>query len=54
VAFLFYKNGSGLSNIKILITLSYGEGCVRSQEFMGEEDIVGDVLGFEHGQQMAP
>jgi hypothetical protein len=47
----FCRNGSGLSNIKILITLSHGEGCVRSQEFMakdlGEEDIVGDVLGFE-------
>ena len=36
---------------KILITLAYGEGCVRSEEFMaedlGEEDIVGDVFGFE-------
>jgi hypothetical protein len=54
VASLFYRNGSGLSNIKILITLPYGEGCVRSQEFMvedlGEEDMVGDVLGFEHGR----
>jgi hypothetical protein len=42
---------SGLSNIKILITLSYGEGCVWTQEFMtedlGEEDIVGDIVGFE-------
>jgi len=41
-----------LSNIKILITLSYGEGCVRSQEFMvedlGEGNIGGDLLGFEH------
>jgi hypothetical protein len=37
--------------VKILITLPYGEGCVRPQEFMaedlGEEDIVGDVFGFE-------
>jgi hypothetical protein len=43
-------DGLGLSNVKILITLSYGEGCVRSQEFvaedLGEEDIV--------GQQLAP
>ena len=43
--------GSGLSNVKILITLPYGEGCVRSEEFMaedlGEEDIVGLVFGFE-------
>ena len=40
-----------LSNEKILITLSYGEGCVRAEEFMaedlGEEDIVGLVFGFE-------
>jgi hypothetical protein len=40
-----------LSNVKILITLPYGKGCVRSQEFMaedlGEEDIVGLVFGFE-------
>jgi hypothetical protein len=45
------RDGSRLSNIKILITLSYGEGCVRSQEFMtedlSEKDIVGLVLGFE-------
>ena len=42
---------SVLSNIKILITLSYGKGCVRTQEFMAEdlceEDIVGLVFGFE-------
>jgi hypothetical protein len=45
------RDGSGLSNIKILITLSYGEGCIWPQEFMAEdlseEDIVGDVFGFE-------
>jgi hypothetical protein len=45
------RDGSGLSNIKILITLSYGEGSVRTEEFMaedlGEEDIVGLVFGFE-------
>jgi hypothetical protein len=39
------------SNIKILITLSDGKRCIRSEEFMSEnldeEDIVGDVLGFE-------
>jgi hypothetical protein len=42
---------SGLSNVKILITLSYGKGGIRPQEFMaedlGEEDIVGLVFGFE-------
>jgi hypothetical protein len=40
-----------VSNIKILITLSYGEGCVWAEKFMAEdlseEDIVGDVFGFE-------
>ena len=45
------RDGSELSNVKILITLSYGEGCVRAEEFMaedlGEEDIVGLVFGFE-------
>jgi len=45
--------GAGLSNVKILITLSYGEGCIWSQKFMaedlGEEDIVGDILGFGAG-----
>jgi hypothetical protein len=39
------------SNVKILITLAYGKGCVWSEEFMtedlSEEDIVGDVFGFE-------
>jgi hypothetical protein len=47
----FYSTGSGLSNIKILITLSYGKGCVWTEEFMsedlGEEDIAGLVFGFE-------
>ena len=46
------------SDIKILITLSYGEGCVWTEEFMagdlGEEDIVGLVLGLNLWQQMAP
>jgi hypothetical protein len=45
------RDGSELSNVKILITLSYGEGCVWPEEFMsedsGEEDIVGLVFGFE-------
>jgi hypothetical protein len=40
-----------LSNVKILITLSYGEGGIWTEEFMaedlGEEDIVGLVSGFE-------
>jgi hypothetical protein len=43
--------GSGLSNIKILITLAYGEGSVWTEEFvtedLGEEDIVGNVFWFE-------
>jgi len=38
-------------DIEILITLPDGEGCVRSEEFMaedlGQEDIIGNVLGFE-------
>jgi hypothetical protein len=41
----------GLSNVKILIRLPYGKGCIGSQEFMAEdlseEDIVGLVFGFE-------
>jgi hypothetical protein len=45
------RDGSTLSNVKILITLSYGKGCIRTEEFMaedlGEEDIVGLVFGFE-------
>jgi hypothetical protein len=45
------RDGSRFSNVKILITLSYGEGCIWSEEFMtedlGEEDIVGLVFGFE-------
>jgi hypothetical protein len=40
-----------LSNVKILITLSYGKRSIGSEEFMaedlGEEDIVGLVFGFE-------
>jgi hypothetical protein len=51
LALLFYRNVSGLSNVKILITLSYGEGCVWAEEFMaedlGEENIVGLIFGFE-------
>ena len=39
------------TNVKILITLSYGEGGIWPEEFMaedlGEEDIVGFVFGFE-------
>jgi hypothetical protein len=52
LALLFYynKDGSRLSNVKILITLP-GRGGIRSEEFMskdlGEEDIIGDVWGFE-------
>jgi hypothetical protein len=46
-----YRDSSGLSNVKILITLRYGKGCIWTEEFMaedlGEEDIVGLVLGFE-------
>ena len=38
-------------DIEVLVTLSYGEGCIWSEEFMTEdlceEDIVGDVFGFE-------
>jgi hypothetical protein len=37
MALLFYRNVSTLSNIKILVTLSYGEGSVWSQEFMAED-----------------
>jgi hypothetical protein len=55
---LFYRYGSVLSNIKILVALSHGEGSIWSQEFMaedlGEEDIVGLVFGFEFVAQMAP
>jgi hypothetical protein len=46
---LFYSTGSRLSNVKILVTLSYGEGSVWAEWFMaedlGEEDIVGLVFG---------
>jgi hypothetical protein len=52
------RDGSRLSNVKILITLPDRKGCVRSEEFMsedlGEEDIVGDVVGLNMWQQMAP
>ena len=51
IAPLSYRDVSRLSNVKILITLPDGEGCVRSEEFMAEdlceEDIVGLVLRFE-------
>jgi hypothetical protein len=51
VALLFYRDGSRPPNVKILVTLSYGEGCIGTEEFvaedLGEEDIVGDVFGFE-------
>jgi hypothetical protein len=36
------------SNVKIFVTLSYGKGCIGSEEFvaedLSEEDIVGLVL----------
>jgi hypothetical protein len=45
------RDVSGLSNVKILITLAYGKGCVWAEEFMTEdlceENIVGLVFGFE-------
>jgi hypothetical protein len=51
MALLFYRDGSGHSNVKILITLPDRKRCVRPEEFMtedlGEEDIVGLVFGFE-------
>jgi hypothetical protein len=46
-----HRNVSRLSNIKILVTLSDRKRGIWTQKFMtedlGEEDIVGDVLGFE-------
>src|ERR1700758_1082453 len=40
-----------ISNVKILIALSYRNGCIRSQQLMaedlGQEDVVGLVFGFE-------
>jgi len=46
---LFLKRFS--HDIEILITLSYGKRCVRSQEFMaedlGQEDVVGLVSWFK-------
>jgi hypothetical protein len=46
-----HRNGSRLSNIKNLITLSYGKGCIWTEKFvaedLSEEDIVGLVFGFE-------
>ena len=45
------RYGSGLSNVKILVTLADRKGCVRTEEFMAEdlseEDIVGLVVWFE-------
>jgi hypothetical protein len=43
MALLFYRDGLRLSNVKILITFAYREGCVRPED-LGEEDIVGLVL----------
>jgi hypothetical protein len=44
----FYQKDSPFSDIEILITLSYGEGGIWAEEFVGEEDnIVGLVFGFE-------
>jgi hypothetical protein len=37
---------SVILDIEILVTLSYGEGCIGTED-LGEEDIVGDVFGFE-------
>ena len=49
---------SQATNVKILITLSYGEGGIWPEEFvaedLGEEDIVGLVLGLNLWQQRAP
>jgi hypothetical protein len=49
--YILTVDGSRLSNVKILITLPYGKGCVGTEEFMaedlGEEDIIGLVFGFE-------
>jgi hypothetical protein len=48
---LLYRDSSRLSNVKILITLPHGVGCVWTEEFvaedLGEDDIVGLVFGFE-------
>jgi hypothetical protein len=52
MALLFYRDGSRLSNVKILIALPDRKGGIWTEEFMSEdlceEDIVGLVLGFEH------
>ena len=55
---LILPDVSRLSNVKILITLAHGEGCVRPEELvaedLGEEDVVGLVLGvWKRSQQMA-
>ena len=48
---LFYRDVSGLSNIKIFITLPDRQAGIWSEEFMsedlGQEDVVGLVLRFE-------
>jgi hypothetical protein len=40
-----------ISNVKILIALSYRKGCIRSEQLvaedLGQEDVVGLVSGFE-------
>ena len=47
-----YQNASVSHDIEILITLSHRQRGIRSKEFVAEdlceEDIVGDVFGFEH------
>ena len=42
------RDVSGLSNVKILITLAYGEGCVRRED-LGEEDDFGHFDLHEPG-----
>jgi len=47
----FYQNASASHDIEILIALSHGKRCVRSEQLvaedLGEEDVVGLVSGFE-------
>ena len=45
MALLFYRDSSGLSNVKILITLPYGEGGVWTEEFMAEDLSEEDIVG---------
>jgi len=61
----FYRNGSGLSNVKILINLSHrvqridsyfsqllgphGEGCIGTEEFMTEDLGKENIVGDVFG-----